>query len=49
MSMGHLELWLEVWEKMTSQLTRTESPANLDKRHVLVSAFASLELALAKR
>jgi DNA polymerase-3 subunit delta' len=41
---GRLDRWIEVWEKTSHGLNRADS-ANLDRKSVLVGAFASMQAA----
>lgn len=41
--------WMDIRQKLMDLLWKTESPANLDRRQVVVSAFLSLESALQRR
>ena len=46
---GSVGRWMEIRDSFTNLLSKTDAPANLDRKQVIVSAFLSLETMLQQR
>ncbi|WP_181905337.1 DNA polymerase III subunit delta' [Aestuariispira insulae] len=49
MQTGSVARWMEIKDSLASLLAKTEAPANLDRKQVIVSAFLTLETMLQQR
>ena len=49
MQLGSIGRWMEIRDNFKAMLSKTEAPANLDRKQVIVSAFLSLETMLQGR